>query len=111
VGLKLNGTDQPLAYADDVNLLGDNMHAVNKNTQTLIDTSKEVGLEVTAEKTKCQLVSRRQNEGQNRYMKLINRSSKQIKCFSKFNYLLFMCRANSHKANYRQSTEQIYITT
>jgi hypothetical protein len=40
-----------LVYADDVNLLGDSTDAI-KNTQTLIDTSKEVGLEVNTEKTK-----------------------------------------------------------
>jgi hypothetical protein len=39
VGLKSNGTHQLLVYVDDLNLLGDN-----------IDTSKEVGLEVNAEK-------------------------------------------------------------
>jgi hypothetical protein len=51
-GLKLNGIHQLLAYADDVNLLGDNIDIINKNTQTLIDASKEVGLEVNVEKTK-----------------------------------------------------------
>jgi hypothetical protein len=30
-GLKLNGTHQLLAYADDVNLLGDNTDIINKN--------------------------------------------------------------------------------
>jgi hypothetical protein len=43
VELKLNGTHQLLAYADDVNLLGDDINPVNKNTETLIDASKEVG--------------------------------------------------------------------
>jgi hypothetical protein len=41
-GLKLHGTHQLLAYADDVNLLGDNINTINKNTQTLIDASKEL---------------------------------------------------------------------
>jgi hypothetical protein len=52
VGLKLNGTHQLLVYADDVNLLGDNIDIIKKNTQTLIDAGKEVGLEVNTEKTK-----------------------------------------------------------
>jgi hypothetical protein len=38
VGLKLNGTHQLLAYADDVNLLGDNIGTIKKNMETLIDT-------------------------------------------------------------------------
>jgi hypothetical protein len=44
VGLKLNGTHHLLAYADDVNLLGDNIYTINKNTETLIAASNEVGL-------------------------------------------------------------------
>jgi hypothetical protein len=31
--VKLNGTHQLLAYADDVNLLGDNVATINKNTK------------------------------------------------------------------------------
>jgi hypothetical protein len=46
VGLKLNGTHQLLAYAIDVNLLGDNIDAVKKNAETLIDANKVVGLEI-----------------------------------------------------------------
>jgi hypothetical protein len=42
VGLKLNGTYQLLVYIDVVNPLDD---TIRKNTETLIDASKEVGLE------------------------------------------------------------------
>jgi hypothetical protein len=46
VGQKLNGTYQLLVYADDVNLLEDNIDTIKKNTDSLIDTSNEVDLEV-----------------------------------------------------------------
>jgi hypothetical protein len=49
VGLKLNGTRQLLAYSDDVNLLGDNIDTIKKNTETSIDASKKVGLEINVE--------------------------------------------------------------
>jgi hypothetical protein len=32
VGLNLNGTHQLVAYADDVNLLGDNINTINEST-------------------------------------------------------------------------------
>jgi hypothetical protein len=57
---------------------------INKNTQTLIDASKEVGLEVNVEKTKYMLVSRDQNAGQNREIKIGNRSFENV---SQFKYL------------------------
>jgi hypothetical protein len=41
VRLKLNGTHLLLVCADDVNLMGDNTDTIKKNTETLIDTSKE----------------------------------------------------------------------
>jgi hypothetical protein len=69
VGLKLNGIQQLLAYADDVNLLGDNTDTIKENTGTLIDASKEAGLEINVEKTKYML-SYHQNVGQYRGMKI-----------------------------------------
>jgi hypothetical protein len=81
VGLKLNGTHQLLAYTDDVNLLGDNIDTIKKNTETLIDASKEVGLEINVEKTKYMLLSRDQNVGQNRDIKIANRSFENVSQF------------------------------
>jgi hypothetical protein len=73
VGLKLNGTHQLLVYADDVNLLGDSVDTIKKNTQTLIDASKEVGLEVNTEKTKCMSLPLHQKTGGNHDIKTANR--------------------------------------
>jgi hypothetical protein len=73
VELKLNGTHQLLAYADDVNLLGDNIDTIQKNKETLTDVSKEVGLEINVEKTKYMLLSRHQNVGQNWDIKKANK--------------------------------------
>jgi hypothetical protein len=56
----------------------------NKNTQTLTDASKEVGLEVNVEKTRYMLVSRDQNARQNREIKIGNRSFENV---SQFKYL------------------------
>jgi hypothetical protein len=63
VGLKLNGTHQLLAYADDVNLLGDSIDTIKKNKETLTDPSKEVGLEINVEKIKYLLPSGHQDVG------------------------------------------------
>jgi hypothetical protein len=59
-----------LLYADDVNLLGDNIDTIKKNMETLNDASKEVGLEVNIEKAKYMLLSRQQNAGQNYDIKI-----------------------------------------
>jgi hypothetical protein len=61
-----------------VNLLADNIHKVKNNTETLVDASKEVGLEINAEKTKYMLLSRRQNVGQVGDIKVANRSFENV---------------------------------
>ena len=40
-GLKLNGTHQLLAYADDVNILG-GIHALKENTEALVAAAREI---------------------------------------------------------------------
>jgi hypothetical protein len=44
MGPKLNGTHKLLGYAHDVNLLGDSIETIKKNTDTLIGANKDVGL-------------------------------------------------------------------
>jgi len=61
--LKLNGTHQLLAYADDVNMLEGIIHTLKENAEALIAATWENGLEVSADKTKCMVMSRDQNAG------------------------------------------------
>jgi hypothetical protein len=84
VGLKLNGAHQLVFYADEVNLLGDNIDTINKNTETLTEVSKKVGLEVNTEKTKYMLLSRHQSAGQNHDIKIGNRCFENV---AQFKYL------------------------
>jgi hypothetical protein len=64
VGLKLNGTHQLLVYADDVNLLEDNIKTIKRSTCRLIHAVKKVGLEVNAEENEYMLLLSHQNAGQ-----------------------------------------------
>jgi len=45
-GLKLNGTHQLLAWADDVNILSGSIHTLKENAEALIAATREIGLEV-----------------------------------------------------------------
>jgi hypothetical protein len=64
-----------------VNLLGDNIDTMKKNTKTLIDANKEIGLEVNTEKTKYMLLCRHQNARQNHDIKIANRCFENVAHF------------------------------
>ena len=81
-GLKLNGTHQLLAYADDVNILGGSVHTVKKNAETLVAAAREIGLEVNADKTKYMVVySRDQRARRNHSVKLDSNSFEGVEEF------------------------------
>jgi hypothetical protein len=64
-------------------------------TETVIDASKEVGLEVNTEKTKYILMSCRQNSGQNHDIKIANRSFENMVQFKYLGMTVKRCSCPS----------------
>jgi hypothetical protein len=84
VRLELNGTHQLLVYTDDDNLLGDSINTMKENSETLLEASKDINLEINAEKTKYMIMSRHPNSGQNQNIRIANESFEKV---AKFIYL------------------------
>ena len=80
-GLKLNGTHQLLAYADDVNILGGSAHTVEENVEALLVATKETGIEVNADKTKYMVMSPDRHAGWGRSVKIDNSSIERVEEF------------------------------
>ena len=76
-GLKLNGTHQLLAY--DINILGGSIHTVKENAEALVVATKEIGLEVNADRTKYMIMYQDQNAGRSHSIKICNHSLRRWK--------------------------------
>ena len=77
--MKLNDKHQLLTYADDVIILGGSVNIIKENAEALVVASKEIGLEVNADKTKYLIMSRDQNAGRSHSIKIDNSSLQRWK--------------------------------
>jgi anthranilate/para-aminobenzoate synthase component II len=73
-----------LVYADDVHLLGDSINTIKENSETLVESSKDISLEINAEKTKYMIMSPHPSSGQNQNIRIANESFEKV---AKFKYL------------------------
>ena len=82
--LKLNGTHQLLVHADDLYISEGSVYTIKENAEALVSASKEIGLEVNADKTKYMVMSRDQNERRSHNVKIDNSSVERV---DEFKYL------------------------
>jgi len=80
-GLKLNGILQLLAYVNDVNILGRSIHMLKENAEALVAATREIGLEISADKTKYMVMSREQNAGRNQCVRINNSTFQRVEEF------------------------------
>jgi len=73
-----------MAYADDVNILGGSIHTPKENAEALVAATREIELEVSADKTKYMVMSRDQNAGRIHSVWIDNSTFKRVE---KFKYL------------------------
>ena len=77
-GLILNATYQLLVHADDVNILYGSVQTIENNKEALVVASKEIVLEVNADRTKYIVMPRGQNAGRSQDIKTDNSSFEKV---------------------------------
>jgi len=68
-------------YADDVNVMGGNVHTVERNTKALLASSKKTRLEVNADEVKYMVMSRNKTAGRSKRIKTDNSSFERVEEF------------------------------
>ena len=88
LGLDMNGTYQVLAYTDDVNLICDDIRAIERNGDVLLNACKDIGLAINTGKTKYMEIGRHRDMIPNAHIKIGSNSYQKVKTFQYLGSLL-----------------------
>ena len=66
---------------DDVNILGGSIRTLKENAEALVAATREIGLEVSADKIKYMVMSRDQNAGRSHSVGIDNRTFESVEEF------------------------------
>ena len=61
--------------------MGGGVHTLKENAEALVAATREIGLEVSADKTKYMVMSRDQNAGQNHSVRIDNNTFERVEGF------------------------------
>jgi hypothetical protein len=62
-------------------LLGSSINIIKEKTETLLEASRDIGIEINAEKTKYMIMSRYPNSGQNQNIRIANELFESVVTF------------------------------
>ena len=84
----MNGTQEVLAYADDENLIGDDIRTIERNADVLLNACKDIGLAVNTGKTKYMEMGRHRDMTAYAHIKIGSNSYEKVKTFKFLGSLL-----------------------
>jgi Reverse transcriptase (RNA-dependent DNA polymerase). len=70
LGLDMNDTNQILDYADDVNLIGDDIRTIERNAEVLLNACQDIELAVNTGKTKYMEIGRHRGMIANEHIRI-----------------------------------------
>ena len=77
-----------MTYADDVNLIGDDIRTIKRNAGVLLNACKDIGLAVNTGKTKYMEIGRHRGMIANEHVKIGSNSYEKVKTFKYLGSLL-----------------------